>query len=233
MNYNQKLVEEGKTVFARNCFVCHSSKQPDDCDFWSDPTNYERWMASDHYLKQAERMVKRPDFDKDNFFSTDQRYPVTLIGTHASRSLADNAKAGRIWDNFSSQTFKNLPTVDAIKLDHPYENPSYWWKVPREKSKPSAELYGPGYYRAPSLISMWSTVPYLHNNSVGDFLMVPTQPKIRNRTFPFKVASTCLTTRSRSCCGRKHDMDAIRSTVPRRIPRFICRTLSCRTRLAG
>src|SRR5207248_11732931 len=31
---------------------------------------------------------------------------------------------------------------------------------------------GRGYYRTPSLISMWATAPYLHNNSVGDYYVV-------------------------------------------------------------
>jgi hypothetical protein len=31
---------------------------------------------------------------------------------------------------------------------------------------------GRGYYRTPSLISVWATAPYLHNNSVGDYWVI-------------------------------------------------------------
>ena len=29
---------------------------------------------------------------------------------------------------------------------------------------------GRGYYRTPSLVSMWATAPYLHNNALGTYV---------------------------------------------------------------
>ena len=49
------------------------------------------------------------DFLQDNFLSTELRVPVSLLETNARSPLATNAIAGNIWDNFSSQSYKDLP----------------------------------------------------------------------------------------------------------------------------
>ena len=54
-------------------------------------------------------IVAAPDFLKDNYLSTDARIPVTLLRTNACSPLATNAIRGNIWDNFSSETYKDLP----------------------------------------------------------------------------------------------------------------------------
>jgi hypothetical protein len=103
----------------------------------------------------------RPDFRDGNFLSTDRRYRVSRIKTNACRALATNATAGHIWDNFSSETYKTLDSVGAIETFDPTDpSKPYSFKAP---------AHGPGYYRVPSLISMWSSAPFLHNNSVGAF----------------------------------------------------------------
>src|SRR5207247_2250765 len=66
-----------------------------------------------------------------------------------------------IWDNFSSQTYKSLEPVGVIETFDPL-NPTSPFKF-------TAPGRGVGYYRVPSLISMWTSAPYLHNNSVGEF----------------------------------------------------------------
>ncbi|WP_075089032.1 hypothetical protein [Verrucomicrobium spinosum] len=48
-------------------------------------------------------------FIKDNFLSNELRVPVTLVGTNSARAMATNAIRGNVWDNFSSESFKNLP----------------------------------------------------------------------------------------------------------------------------
>ena len=53
----------------------------------------------------------KPDFLDGNFLSAEFRVPVTLLQTNACSPLATNAIAGNIWDNFSSQTYKELPSV--------------------------------------------------------------------------------------------------------------------------
>jgi hypothetical protein len=67
---------------------------------------------------------------------------------------------GNIWDNFSSQTYKDLPSVGSITVYHPFTGTASTYTMPAG---------GRGYTRPPSLISVWSTAPYLLNNSVGKF----------------------------------------------------------------
>ena len=56
-------------------------------------------------------IVLADDFLDDNYLSTELRVPVTLLETNACSPLATNAIAGNIWDNFSSQSYKDLPSV--------------------------------------------------------------------------------------------------------------------------
>jgi hypothetical protein len=102
----------------------------------------------------------RPDFLDDNFLSAEDRIPVTLLQTNACSPLATNAIAGNIWDNFSSQDYKELPSVGEITVYNPMTGQPSQFKMPGG---------GRGYTRPPSLISLWSTAPFLLNNSVGKF----------------------------------------------------------------
>ena len=85
---------------------------------------------------------------------------MTLLQTNACSPLATNAIAGNIWDNFSSQTYKSLPSVGTITVHHPITGEPSEYEMPAD---------GRGYTRVPSLISLWSTAPYLLNNTVGQF----------------------------------------------------------------
>jgi hypothetical protein len=107
-----------------------------------------------------EAIVNSPDFLVGNYLSTDLRVPVTLLRTNACSPLATNALAGNIWDNFSSQSYKGLPSVGLITVSDPFTG------EPRQYRMPAG---GRGYTRVPSLISVWSSAPYLLNNSVGPF----------------------------------------------------------------
>ncbi|MEZ5611760.1 MAG: hypothetical protein R3E45_15095, partial [Rhodocyclaceae bacterium] len=88
------------------------------------------------------------------------RVPETLLETNACASLATNAIRGDIWDNFSSQSYKNLPSVGSITVHHPFTG------EPRQYEMPAG---GRGYIRPASLVSVWSTAPFLLNNTIGDF----------------------------------------------------------------
>ena len=68
--------------------------------------------------------------------------------------------ADNIWDNFSSQSYKELPSVGTITWYDPYTG------EPRTYTMPAG---GRGYTRPPSLVSLWSTAPFLLNNTVGPF----------------------------------------------------------------
>jgi hypothetical protein len=104
-----------------------------------------------------------PGFLEDNFLSNDQRYPLTKIETNSARAFATNAKAGHVWDNFSSQTYKEISPVDEVDFFNPFD------ETRPIKFRPKDKKVGPGYYRTPSLVSLWSSAPFLHNNALGKF----------------------------------------------------------------
>ncbi len=119
-------------------------------------------------------MVKQPEFLEHNYLSSELRIPVTLLQTNACSPLATNALAGNIWDNFSSQSYKDLPSVGRITWYHPYTG------EPRSYPMPAG---GRGYTRPPSLVSLWSTAPFLLNNSVGEF---NSDPSVKGRLASFQ-----------------------------------------------
>ena len=105
-------------------------------------------------------IVAEPDFLKDNYLSTDARIPVTLLRTNACSPLGTNAIRGNIWDNFSSETYKNLPSVGTVTLQDPFTAERWQFRMPGG---------GLGFTRVPSLVSVWSTAPFLVNNRLGPF----------------------------------------------------------------
>ena len=142
---DEAVMTRGKIVFAENCASCHSSKRPPA------GVDQEDWFRTN---------VLSADFRSDNFFSDDRRYPITKIESNASRALGSNAKRGHIWDAFSSETYKKLPSVGAIDVWNPMTGTMEKFTLPGG---------GIGYYRTTSLISCWSSAPFLHNNALGQF----------------------------------------------------------------
>jgi hypothetical protein len=169
---DQAVLDRGKEVFAERCARCHSSKIPaaapavDPGGGCSGPSYlqcwnaYWEWTKTDDFKAKMREIVFADDFLEDNNLSTEMRVPVTLLQTNACSPLATNAIAGNIWDNFSSQTYKDLPSVGSITVHHPITGEPRQYDLPGD---------GRGYTRPASLISLWSTAPFLLNNSVGDF----------------------------------------------------------------
>jgi hypothetical protein len=167
------LVPRGKEVFAERCARCHSSKLPAKAftDYfkpgcigpnylkcWDD---YWQWTKTDDFKNAMKVEINKPDFLVDNYLSTEIRVPVTLLETNACSPLATNAIRGDIWDNFSSDSYKNLPSVGSVTVHYPF--------APYTASSYTMPAGGRGYTRPASLISLWSTAPFLQNNSVGHF----------------------------------------------------------------
>jgi len=167
-----KKVERGKEVFAENCARCHSSKLPqpdqpkkifdlqggsgpDYLTYWNE---YWAWTKTDEFKSKMKAIVKAPDFLVGNFLSTEFRVPVTLLQTNACSPLATNAIRNNIWDNFSSETYKDLPSVGSITVYNPVTGEPMQFPMPGG---------GRGFTRPASLISLWSTAPFLLNNRVG------------------------------------------------------------------
>ena len=85
-------------------------------DCWN---KYWAWTKTDDFKSKMTAIVQQPDFLDNNYLSTDQRVPVTLLQTNACSPLATNAIGGNIWDNFSSQTYKDLPSVGSVTSTTP------------------------------------------------------------------------------------------------------------------
>ena len=162
LTQDKARLNRGKAAFAQYCARCHSSKVP-EAPANVDERNWEQywaWTKTDDFKKKMTAMVLADDFLTDNYLSTERRIPVTLLQTNACSPLATNALAGNIWDNFSSQTYQTLPSVGKMTLHNPVDGTTFEHELPGD---------GRGFTRPPSLISLWSTAPFLLNNSVGKF----------------------------------------------------------------
>jgi hypothetical protein len=183
---DEALVPRGKEVFAERCARCHSSKlpqapvpglDPSGCagkDYLNCWNRYWEWTKTTDFKTKMREIVTAPDFLEHNYLSSELRVPVTLLQTNACSPLATNALGGNIWDNFSSQSYKELPSVGTITWYHPYTG------EPRTYVMPAG---GRGYTRPPSLVSLWSTAPFLLNNSVGKFNY---EPSVQGRLESFE-----------------------------------------------
>jgi hypothetical protein len=125
-------------------------------------------------------IVLAADFLDDNYLSNEARVPVTLLQTNACSPLATNAIGGNIWDNFSSQSYKDLPSVGDITWYHPYTGEAQTYVPPADAPHASRPL-----------VSLWSTAPYLLNNTVGHFEV---SRRSRRGCGRFRTASN-------RCCG--------------------------------
>ena len=71
---------------------------------------------------------------------------VGRIGTYAARALHSNHMASRVWDQYAARDLHERPPDPGLK----------------EIMKGG----GRGYYRPASLLSIWATAPFLHNDAV-------------------------------------------------------------------
>jgi hypothetical protein len=84
-----------------------------------------------------------------DFLGNDKPTPVTEVGTFRCRALHSNHMLGHLYSEYGSQTLRAQPIVPAI--------------AEREVLKNE----GRGYYRNVSLVNIWATAPFMHNNAVG------------------------------------------------------------------
>ena len=80
--------------------------------------------------------------------------------TNICSPIATNAIEDNIWDNFSSKSYKELPSVGTMKVRNPLTGAESDFVLPGG---------GRGFTRPASLVSAWSTAPFLQNNTVGPF----------------------------------------------------------------
>ena len=168
-------MRRGKVAFAENCARCHSSKLPplpagldmEACngkDYLSCWNRYWAWTQTDGFKEQMRQMVLADDFLDQNYLSTELRIPSTLLQTNICSPIATNAIRDNIWDNFSSESYKELPSVGTMKIRDPLTAAEVDFPMPGG---------GRGFTRPASLVSLWSTAPFLQNNAVGPFSPSP------------------------------------------------------------
>lgn len=185
---DETTLKRGKIAFADFCARCHSSKlpefawkamEPGGCSGPDYLTCFKRYWdltKTGEFKEKMREIVLAPDFLENNYLSTDARIPVTLLRTNACSSLGTNAIRNNIWDNFSSQTYKDLPSVGEITVQDPFTGERSHYKMPGG---------GLGYTRVPSLISIWSTAPFLLNNQLGPF---DEDPSVESRMKSFEAS---------------------------------------------
>ena len=84
-----------------------------------------------------------------DFLGNDQPTAVTEVGTFRCRALHSNHKAGHLYMEYASDTLRRQPMV----ADIPERN--------------ELKDGGRGYYRNISLVNVWATAPFMHNNAIG------------------------------------------------------------------
>src|SRR5215471_1118285 len=122
LNEDAATLQRGKVVFAERCARCHSTKLPplpsgldlenaNGSNYLAAWNQYWGWTKTDGFKEQMRAIVQAGDFLKDNYLSTELRVPITLLGINACSPLATNAIRNNIWDNFSSESYKSLPSA--------------------------------------------------------------------------------------------------------------------------
>ena len=161
------------------------------------PSTYANWEAfrASPALGDYRRRIRmevagergtaaRDPFLENNFLSNELRIPITLVGTNAGRSLATNGMRGNVWDNYSSETFKRLPSVGKIRYFNPFAPvPADRFDGTNDEFDDGRTSGGPGYMRPPSLISVWATAPFFHNNALG---LYNANPSVAGRVEAFQ-----------------------------------------------
>jgi mono/diheme cytochrome c family protein len=152
---DEETLARGRRVFADHCAGCHAGERP-AIDRREDPEGWRREMRA---------LVESPGFFDRDFLADDRRHPAPAIGVNLTRSMATNAVAGHVWEEFSSLDYKRLPPVGSSASDGPLELPHPF--DPEETVEFCPPSGGRGYYRTASLVGVWATAPFFHNNGVG------------------------------------------------------------------
>lgn len=193
-----KVVPQGRQVFARECAACHSTKMaPANLrndkialgkfydghifgkeDYWtteysaaerSDPKFIANFLTKDDKGQlRPKQFVEKGTFGQD-WLGNDERTPFNIVGTNMCRAMHNNHNKGHVWEEFSSETYKNSPSPGSVPNVINRLIPIIGgMKVGSHKVEG-----GPGYMRNISLLSVWATAPFLHNNAIGEVTYLP------------------------------------------------------------
>lgn len=194
-----KKVPAGRKVFARECAGCHSSKYAPDSvradkealarfydghvfgseQFWQyefeDAERNSKEFKAKYLAADARGKLRPKQFATDDIFgqdwlANDEPVPFGVIGTNMCRALHDNHSAGHIWEEFSSETYKQRPPAGSVKN---VVNRMFPLVGGKEWGGEREIAGGSGYLRNFSLLSAWATAPFLHNNAIGELTRLP------------------------------------------------------------
>lgn len=193
-------IASGAKAFAKACATCHSSIQPEGKGAFDQTTG--GWTMTDEqigqfFLSKVVDASGKPDpkFLENNYLADDVRYPVGYLGTNIARAVATNALGpddtnpeGHIWAEYSSSTYKNQQHFpQKITIKNPYAGQA--GAASSAKDVEHTFRPGTGFYRTPPLTSIWTSAPFLHNNSLGKY---NGDPSFNGRLDAFKDAVTQL-----------------------------------------
>ncbi|RYZ89207.1 MAG: hypothetical protein EOP04_07415 [Proteobacteria bacterium] len=97
--------------------------------------------------------------------------------------------SGSTWGQMSSQTYKDLKAVPMQISDYDKDGHPIPLYNPLSGKNDIIWKGASAFYRTPTLVSIWATAPFLHNNSVGDYLA---NPSLANRVARYEDAMTKL-----------------------------------------
>ena len=147
---DQAVLDTGKRAFADHCATCHSSKQP-PTEIASDAARTVEWFREE---------VMKEDFLEGNILSDARRISAIELGVNLARAMNNNSATGHLYEQWSTQTYKTLPSGGSTELYNPFDEDH---PIPFEF--PPAQ----GYYKTFPLVGVWAFAPFLHNNELGEF----------------------------------------------------------------
>ncbi len=193
-----QAVPQGRKVFARECASCHSTKMaPANIrndkvalekfyqghifgkeDYWTteyseaernDPKFIANFLAKDQDGRLRPKQFADKDIFGQDWLGNDERTPFNIVGTNMCRALHNNHNKGHVWEEFSSETYKDSPSPGSVPRVLNRMIPL----IGGMKLGESKVTGGPGYMRNISLLSVWATAPFMHNNAIGEVTFLP------------------------------------------------------------
>jgi mono/diheme cytochrome c family protein len=135
-------VARGRRIFARKCAQCHSSLSENK----KNGTFIDRDF---HALDPATGL-------RQDWLGNDAPTAVTKLEVNASRALHSNHMKGHVWEEYASETYRQKPPVTLPM------------SIEEERLEFSLSADGGrGYYRNVSLLSLWASAPFMHDNGIG------------------------------------------------------------------
>lgn len=137
----KNLIGKGKQIFAQNCAECHSSQNPNKNDMSGAGD-----LSGFDFMKKE--VLENGEEIRADWMGNDKSTPALAAGTFKCRALHSNHMTGRVYQDFSSNSYKaKKATMQSVR---------------------SKDLEGGrGYYRNISLLNVWAHAPFMHNNAVG------------------------------------------------------------------